>query len=101
MGKIKKYILAIPLKKSIRLTFFVTFFCICIFSAFTIWWMNRIQVDICAKKEYSINPIDNIYDHEPFTKHEAIIYYSCDVAIVGLPIMYLFLGMVISSRIFY
>lgn len=101
MGKIKKYILAIPLKKSIRLTFFVTFFCICIFSAFTIWWMNRIQVDICAKKEYSINPIDNIYDHEPFTKHEAIIYYSCDVAMVGLPIMYLFLGMVISSRIFY
>lgn len=100
MDKIKKHLLAMPLKKAIRLLFAVTFLGICIFSVGTVLWMNRLQSDILDRKEFTVNAAGE-YVMEPFTDSEAVRYYSCEAAMFGLPILYLILGMVVSSGFFY
>lgn len=100
MDKIKKHLLATPLKKAIRLLFAVTFLGICIFSVGTVLWMNRLQSDILDRKEFTVNAAGE-YVMEPFTDSEAVRYYSCEAAMFGLPILYLILGMVVSSGFFY
>lgn len=100
MDKIKKHLLAMPLKKAIGLLFAVTFLGICIFSVGTVLWMNRLQSDILDRKEFTVNAAGE-YVMEPFTDSEAVRYYSCEAAMFGLPILYLILGMVVSSGFFY
>lgn len=100
MDKIKKYLLAMPLKKAIRLLFAVTFLGICISSVGTVLWINRLQSDILDRKEFTVNAAGE-YEMEPFTGSEAVQYYSCEAAMFGLPILYLILGMAVSSGFFY
>lgn len=100
MDKIKKHLLAMPLKKAIRLLFAVTFLSICVFSIGTVLWMNRIQSDILDRKEFTVNAAGE-YEMEPFTDDEAVRYYSCEAAMFGLPVAYLILGMAVSSGFFY
>lgn len=100
MDKIKKHLLEMSLKKAIRLLFAVTFLSVCIFSIGTVLWMNRLQSDILDRKEFTVNAAGE-YEMEPFTDSEAVRYYSCEVAMFGLPILYLILGMAVSSGFFY
>lgn len=100
MGKIKGYFLEMPIRKFMRWIFGGTFLSVCILSGVTVFGMNRIQSDILNRKEFTINSAGE-YEMEPFTGWEVIQYYSCETAIFGLPLVYLALGMAISSRFFY
>lgn len=101
MEQIKKQIQKAPMRKAMRWTFIITFFCVCIFIGLVIFQTNQIQNSILERKEYTIDPIDGTWDHEPFTSREAAIYYGCYVAMVALPAMGIFGAMVLSASLFY
>ena len=101
MDTIKKKFLAMPIKKSMGWIFLTTFFCVCILIGTIIVQMNRIQNGILERKEFSVNAGDGTWEHEPFTRGEAAVYYGCYAAMAVLPAVCLLLGMAVSSRIFY
>ena len=101
MDTIKKKFLAMPIKKSMGWIFLTTFFCVCILIGTIIFQMNRIQNGILERKEFSVNAEDGAWEHEPFTRKEAAIYYGCYAAMAVLSAVCLLLGMAVSSRIFY
>ena len=90
-----------PIKKSMGWIFLTTFFCVCILIGTIIFQMNRIQNGILERKEFSVNAGDGTWEHEPFTRGEAAVYYGCYAAMAVLPAVCLLLGMAVSSRIFY
>lgn len=101
MDSLKKKFLAMPIKKSMGWVFLTTFFCVCILIGTIIFQMNRIQNRILERKEFSVNAEDGAWEHEPFTREEAAVYYGCYAAMAVLPAVCLLLGMAVSSRIFY
>lgn len=101
MGKIKQLYQAMPLRRSLRWMFSITFFLVCMLSALAVFQMNRVQGSILERKEYFVDPVDGTYQHEPFTNKEAVVYYFCYAAMAGLPAVCLALGMAASARVFY
>lgn len=102
LNKIEKKFQAVPLRRSLRWTFIITFFSICILSGAAVLNLNRIQESILQRKEYTTDPVDGTYYRmEPFTDNEAVVYYACYAAMAGLPAVCLALGMTVSARVFY
>lgn len=89
-----------PVRKSLGWAFFLTFSCVCIFTGIAVFQVFQIQQGILERKELILDE-KSMLQFAPFTHREAVVYYGCYVAMAGLPILCLYLGILASSRVFY
>lgn len=101
LHKINQKIQSMPLRRSLRWTFIITFFTVCILSGAAVFGLNQIQENILQTKEFTVDPVDGTFHREPFTDKEAAVYYACYAAMAALPAVCLAFGMAVSSSVFY
>lgn len=115
MDKIKKKRKSI--KKSMAATFIFTICIVGILSGITIFLANQAQQEIIQNQflsilspdfqkdentgEYRIDIDENNFSRKRLSFSENIAYYSCYVAMIGLPILYIILGTGIAAAIYY
>lgn len=119
MEKIKEHYRKMSIKKSLIVLFTLTVCCICILSSITIYLANMAQQKIMSSRELivdvsktSINRDkddnslkiklgQNEVHWKPLSVQESIVYFGCYVALIGLPIAYILLGISIASTLYY
>lgn len=117
MGKIKHSFAKMSMRKSLLFTFLITVSCICILSGITIFAANKAQQSILSLRGFSISMSDaqkDSTDHswnltlgkneirwEPLSQTQSVAYYGCYAAMIGLPILYIVLGISLASGLFY
>lgn len=113
MGKIKTK----SLKSSMTATFLITICVIAVLSAITILASNHLQQEILKKRYLMINSpnfqidegtgnyvldvdSDNI-TWQPLSTRDNIAYYGSYVAMIGLPVLYITIGIGAAAAIYY
>ena len=109
MGKVKTK----SLKLSMTITFLITICIIAVMSALTIFAANKLQQELLKKQYLMISSPDfridestgnyvfdidkNTITWQPFSTGDAVAYYGSYVAMIGLPILFITIGIVVAS----
>lgn len=112
MGKIRTK----SLKSSMTAAFLITICIITVLSAITIFAANRLQQEILKKRYLTISSpdfqidkktgnyvfdIDNNIIWQPLETRDKIVYYGSYAAMIGLPVLYIMLGIGTAAAIYY
>lgn len=113
MGKVKTK----SLKSSMTVMFLITICIIAILSALTIFAANKLQQKLLKKQYLMISSPDfqidentgnyvfdidkNTITWQPFSKGDAVAYYSSYVAMIGLPVLFITIGIGVAATIYY
>ena len=113
MGKVKTK----SLKLSMTITFLITICIIAVMSALTIFAANKLQQELLKKQYLMISSPDfridestgnyvfdidkNTITWQPFSTGDAVAYYGSYVAMVGLPVLYITIGIGAAAAIYY
>ena len=113
MGKVRTK----SLKSSIAVTFMITICVIAVLSAITIFTANRLQQKILKKRYLTISSPDfqidgdtgnyvfDVYNNnitwQPLSTRDNIAYYGSYVAMIGLPVLYITIGIGTAATIYY
>lgn len=105
------------IKKSMTAAFLATICIVCFLSGITIFLANQAQQQILQNQfllinspdfqkngntdEYQIDINENNFSWNPLSISENIAYYSCYVAMIGLPVLYIVLGTGLAAAIYY
>ena len=113
MGKVKTK----SLKLSMTITFLITICIIAVMSALTIFAANKLQQELLKKQYLMISSPDfridestgnyvfdidkNTITWQPFSTGEAVAYYGSYVAMIGLPVLFITIGIGVAATIYY
>ena len=113
MGKVKTK----SLKLSMTITFLITICIIAVMSALTIFAANKLQQELLKKQYLMISSPDfridestgnyvfdidkNTITWQPFSTGEAVAYYGSYVAMIGLPVLFITIGIGVTATIYY
>lgn len=113
MGKIKTK----SLRTSIAVTFLVTICVTALLSSITIFAANQVQHEILKKRYMTINSPDFQVDEntgnyildidnnnitwQPLSRWDTVAYYGSYVAMVGLPVFYIAVGIGAAAAVYY
>lgn len=113
MGKVKTK----SLKSSMTVMFLITICIIAILSAFTIFAANKLQQKLLKKQYLMISSPDfkidentgnyvfdidkNTITWQPFSTGDAVAYYGSYVAMIGLPVLFITIGIGVAATIYY
>lgn len=113
MGKIKTK----SLKTSMAVTFLITICVIALLSSITIFAANQVQHEILKKRYMTINSPDFQVDEntgnyildidnnnitwQPLSRWDTVAYYGSYVAMVGLPVFYIAVGIGAAAAVYY
>lgn len=113
MGKVKTK----SLKLSMTITFLITICIIAVMSAFTIFAANKLQQELLKKQYLMISSPDfridestgnyvfdidkNTITWQPFSTGDAVAYYGSYVAMIGLPVLFITIGIGVAATIYY
>ena len=113
MGKVKTK----SLKLSMTVMFLITICIIAMLSALTIFAANKLQQELLKKRYVMISSPDfqidentgnyifavnsNTITWQPFSTGDAIAYYGSYVAIIGLPVLFIMIGIGAAAAIYY
>lgn len=100
MDKLKKQLLAMPLRTAIRRIFFLTFFFDCIAASIVYFQANKVQNRILEQKALLVSETGTLR-YEPFTAGEAAIYYGCYAAMAIVPVCVLIFTIACSAGLLY
>ena len=113
MGKVKTK----SLKLSMTITFLITICIIAVMSALTIFAANKLQQELLKKQYLMISSPDfridestgnyvfdidkNTITWQPFSTGDAVAYYGSSVAMIGLPVLFITIGIGVTATIYY
>ena len=113
MGKVKTK----SLKSSMTVMFLITICIIAMLSALTIFAANKLQQKLLKKQYLMISSPDfqidentgnyvfdidkNTITWQPFSTGDAVAYYSSYVAMIGLPVLFITIGIGAAAAIYY
>ena len=113
MGKVKTK----SLKLSMTITFLITICIIAMLSALTIFAANKLQQELLKKQYLMISSPDfqidentgnyvfdidkNTITWQPFSTGDAVAYYGSYVAMIGLPVLFITIGIGVAATIYY
>ena len=113
MGKVKTK----SLKLSMTITFLITICIIAVMSALTIFAANKLQRELLKKQYLMISSPDfridestgnyvfdidkNTITWQPFSTGDAVAYYGSYVAMIGLPVLFITIGIGVAATIYY
>ncbi len=113
MDKIKN----VSIKRSMTLTFIITICMIGVFSGITIFMANQFQQEILRNKylmvkspdyeldkstnEYTIDMDGSVVEKHGLNMAENIAYFGCYFAMIGLPMLYIIVGIGSAAAIYY
>ena len=113
MGKVKTK----SLKLSMTITFLITICIIAVMSAITIFAANKLQQELLKKQYLMISSPDfridestgnyvfdidkNTITWQPFSTGDAVAYYGSYVAMIGLPVLFITIGIGVTATIYY
>ena len=113
MGKVKTK----SLKFSMTITFLITICIIAVMSALTIFAANKLQQELLKKQYLMISSPDfridestgnyvfdidkNTITWQPFSTGDAVAYYGSYVAMIGLPVLFITIGIGVAATIYY
>lgn len=113
MGKIKTK----SLRTSMAVTFLITICVIALLSSVTIFAANQVQHEILKKRYMTINSPDFQMDEntgnyildidnnnitwQPLSRWDTVAYYGSYVAMVGLPVFYIAVGIGAAAAVYY
>ena len=113
MGKVKTK----SLKLSMTITFLITICIIAVMSALTIFAANKLQQELLKKQYLMISSPDfridestgnyvfdidkNTITWQPFSTGDAVAYYGSYVAMIGLPVIFITIGIGVAATIYY
>lgn len=113
MGKVKTK----SLKLSMTITFLITICIIAVMSALTIFAANKLQQELLKKQYLMISSTDfridestgnyvfdidkNTITWQPFSTGDAVAYYGSYVAMIGLPVLFITIGIGVAATIYY
>lgn len=113
MGKVKTK----SLKSSMTVMFLITICIIAVLSALTIFAANKLQQELLKKQYLMISSPDfkidentgnyvfdidkNTITWQPFSTGDAVAYYSSYVAMIGLPVLFITIGIGAAAAIYY
>ena len=113
MDKIKNA----SIKRSMTLTFIITIYMIGVFSGITIFIANQSQQEILRNKylivkspdyeldkstnEYTIDVDGSVVECHGLSTAEKIVYFGCYIAMIGLPVLYIIIGIGSAAAIYY
>ena len=113
MGKVK----TTSLKLSMTITFLITICIIAVMSALTIFAANKLQQELLKKQYLMISSPDfridestgnyvfdidkNTITWQPFSTGDAVAYYGSYVAMIGLPVLFITIGIGVAATIYY
>ena len=113
MGKVKTK----SLKSSMTVMFLITICIIAILSALTIFATNKLQQKLLKKQYLMISSPDfkidentgnyvfdidkNTITWQPFSTGDAVAYYGSYVAMIGLPVLFITIGIGVAATIYY
>ena len=113
MGKVKTK----SLKLSMTITFLITICIIAVMSALTIFAANKLQKELLKKQYLMISSPDfridestgnyvfdidkNTITWQPFSTGDAVAYYGSYVAMIGLPVLFITIGIGVAATIYY
>ena len=113
MGKVKTK----SLKLSMTITFLITICIIAVMSALTIFAANKLQQELLKKQYLMISSPDfridestgnyvfdidkNTSTWQPFSTGDAVAYYGSYVAMIGLPVLFITIGIGVAATIYY
>ena len=113
MDKIKN----VSIKRSMTLTFIITICMIGVFSGITIFMANQFQQEILRNKylmvkspdyeldksinEYTVDMDGSVVEKHGLNMAENIAYFGCYFAMIGLPILYIIVGIGSAAAIYY
>ena len=113
MGKVKTK----SLKSSMTVMFLITICIIAMLSALTIFAANKLQQELLKKQYLMISSPDckidentgnyvfdidkNIITWQPFSTGDAVAYYGSYVAMIGLPVLFITIGIGVAATIYY
>ena len=113
MGKVKIK----SLKLSMTITFLITICIIAVMSALTIFAANKMQQELLKKQYLMISSPDfridestgnyvfdidkNTITWQPFSTGDAVAYYGSYVAMIGLPVLFITIGIGVAATIYY
>lgn len=113
MGKVKTK----SLKSSMTVMFLITICIIAILSALTIFAANKLQQKLLKKQYLMISSPDfkidentgnyvfdidkNTITWQPFSTRDAVAYYGSYVAMIGLPVLFITIGIGVAATIYY
>lgn len=113
MGEVKTK----SLKLSMTITFLITICIIAVMSALTIFAANKLQQELLKKQYLMISSPDfridestgnyvfdidkNTITWQPFSTGDAVAYYGSYVAMIGLPVLFITIGIGVAATIYY
>ena len=113
MGKVKTK----SLKSSMTVMFLITICIIAMLSALTIFAANKLQQELLKKQYLMISSPDfkidentgnyvfdidkNTITWQPFSTGDAVAYYGSYVAMIGLPVFFITIGIGVAATIYY
>ena len=113
MGKVKTK----SLKLYMTITFLITICIIAVMSALTIFAANKLQQELLKKQCLMISSPDfridestgnyvfdidkNTITWQPFSTGDAVAYYGSYVAMIGLPVLFITIGIGVAATIYY
>ena len=113
MGKVKTK----SLKLSMTITFLITICIIAVMSALTIFAANKLQQELLKKQYLMISSPDfridestgnyvfdidkNTITWQTFSTGDAVAYYGSYVAMIGLPVLFITIGIGVTATIYY
>ena len=113
MGKVKTK----SLKSSMTVMFLITICIIAMLSALTIFAANKLQQELLKKQYLMISSPDfkidentgnyvfdidkNTLTWQPFSTGDAVAYYGSYVAMIGLPVLFITIGIGVAATIYY
>lgn len=113
MGKVKTK----SLKLSMTITFLITICIIAVMSALTIFAATKLQQELLKKQYLMISSPDfridestgnyvfdidkNTITWQPFSTGDAVAYYGSYVAMIGLPVLFITIGIGVAATIYY
>ena len=113
MGKVKTK----SLKLSMTITFLITICIVAVMSALTIFAANKLQQELLKKQYLMISSPDfridestgnyvfdidkNTITWQPFSTGDAVAYYGSYVAMIGLPVLFITIGIGVTATIYY
>lgn len=105
------------LKLSMTITFLITICIIAVMSALTIFAANKLQQELLKKQYLMISSPDfridestgnyvfdidkNTITWQPFSTGDAVAYYGSYVAMIGLPVLFITIGIGVAATIYY
>lgn len=113
MGEVKTK----SLKLSMTITFLITICIIAVMSALTIFAANKLQQELLKKQYLMISSPDfridestgnyvfdidkNTITWQPFSTGDAVAYYGSYVTMIGLPVLFITIGIGVAATIYY